>query len=464
MYHLAVKNDKILHSNWIGFGGIYHAFMFQKDDDGREYTKEQCETELARVYNMRLRLARTYYRYEYSHTADGFWDWDSQDMRALSRWCKCLQDHGIDVALQACWWCPNDITNSPFSLGTNDWGEMCRRYGNWVSESVHQIVEVCGNINVKYLMLFTEPGWTSEHLPEGLEQYDAWLDCARAAHNALVRDGRRHLVKLVGPNEGSTDTSDMVKWTAEHANDIIDIYSSHNYIQHTNYDTDTYDEWVDWIKRGMDNCASTGKPYWFDEYGVVCFERDKIELPQQLRWAKGLHAIHIALCNCAAINLGAQTTLIWSLFDQQWPNKHLNNDDCFFDGEHRHGIAPSLRKSAVPYPTYYGVTLLSRYLGGAGTAAYHTEHDRELHIAALQTETGEDVFLIINSGGKPADVTVSCSSEVKRSLYRHLFDSAAVKPNERAEIIRADKILADIGCSFGDTLPPHSFAIYTTEH
>ena len=44
----------------------------------------------------------------------------------------------------------------------------------------------------------------------------------------MVRDGRRDLVKLMGPNEGSTVTSEMLHWVAENS-DFLDIYSSHSY-------------------------------------------------------------------------------------------------------------------------------------------------------------------------------------------------------------------------------------------
>ena len=63
---------------------------------------------------------------------------------------------------------------------------------------------------------------------EGMTPFQCWLDCSKAAHEALVRDSRRDLVKLMGPNEGSTVTSDMLHWVAENS-DFLDVYSSHSY-------------------------------------------------------------------------------------------------------------------------------------------------------------------------------------------------------------------------------------------
>jgi hypothetical protein len=48
-------------------------------------------------------------------------------------------------------------------------------------------------------------------------------------HERLVQDNRRHLVKLVGPNEGSTNYPVFLQWAAKEAAEYIDIFSSHNY-------------------------------------------------------------------------------------------------------------------------------------------------------------------------------------------------------------------------------------------
>ena len=54
-------------------------------------------------------------------------------------------------------------------------------------------------------------------------------------------------------------------------------------------------------------------------------------------------------------------TLLWTLFDQQWPNNHTYNNDSVVDGDHRCGCMPILTRSLVPHLGYYAITLLSRY-------------------------------------------------------------------------------------------------------
>lgn len=468
MKQLTINNNQPQYTNWCGFGGVYHAYMFQPDKFGRQYTDEQCQIELDRIARIHLRIARTFYRYDFNWTDNG-WDWNTPKMEGLSRWCLEMAKRNVDVALNASWWCPLDVIGtdespSPFSIGVDEWNVKCDRYAQWVDESLHQLVEVRGHTNIKYLVLFTEPCWDINDSPIGKEQWECWFDLAKAVHEQLTKSGRRNLVKLLGPNEGSTDSSPMVKWMAERAGDIIDIYSSHNYVMHTtNFDYDTYDDWKTWMQRGLDNCKNTGKPYWFDEYGFWNPDQQLEHIPQQFRWTKAEYGTHVALVNCVAINLGVQSTTMWTLFDQQWPNNTHTGFDCWFDGEHRHGIAPTLKQSDVPYPGYYGAVLLPRYLGGKGSVSYKTNDDGHLHIAALQTETGDFTVLVVNAEKEEVDFNITLTKTLKKKLHRHLFDPAKVMPDKNAEIPGIDKIFDIVDTCFSDKLPQNAVAIYTTE-
>ena len=463
MKQIRIHNDRPKFDNWAGFGGVYHGYMFQPDDAGRAYTPEQCEEELRRVGEMRLRIARTYFRYDYTWNGTAH-DWQSVHIEAFAKWCAEMGKRGVDVAMQACWWCPMDLNGdrkgeSPFRIGTNDWNEMVRRYAVWVSDAVRELVVRRGLSNIRYLVLFTEPGYTSGKLPEGKEQWECWLDCARAVNRQLTADGLRSLVKLVGPNEGSTATSPMIKWVAEREDGCVDIYSSHNYIQNLRFDFDTYDDWALWMKNGMDNCAQHRKPYWFDEYGLANWTAETEICAQRIRWTDGLYATHMALCNCAALNSGVQSTTIWSLLDQQWPDSHSDGRDSFVDGEHRCGIAPTLRQSHTPYAGYYGTCLLPRYLGGEGTLTYASEDDGHLRCAFVRTETGAEALLVINATGEP----VSFRADFDRphmTLHRRLADPAAIVPEPEAKRLPVDKSLDG---DFTDVLPAWSFAVYSSE-
>jgi hypothetical protein len=87
-------------------------------------------------------------------------------------------------------------------------------FAGWVSASVHQLVTVKGYTNVKYLMLLTEPtqswelGYPCSSKYFDLGPWPWYREAVRRVHERLARDGRRTLVKLVGPNN-ATDVIDV---------------------------------------------------------------------------------------------------------------------------------------------------------------------------------------------------------------------------------------------------------------
>ncbi len=221
MQNLTLKNTVPVCTNFLGNCAVYHGFANMPDDAERTYTEELCEIEADRAGNMKLKIARTFYgAYAWEPETDT-WDWENERMTCYYKWLERMQKRGVTVAMNIGWWSGSDLTGGGSTYGAlkaDTWEESLEKYGNWVSESVHQIVEVHGFTNVKYIVIFTEP----QH------DYEMWLSECKAAHQALVRDGRRHLVKFIGPNEAGED-GNMVRFAAEHAGDMIDVYSCHQY-------------------------------------------------------------------------------------------------------------------------------------------------------------------------------------------------------------------------------------------
>lgn len=229
---LKINTEKPVQENFLGANAVYHGFAFREDDCNRVYNKEQIEMELDRAQQVGLRIARTYFRWEYVYDPKTkTWDWDSKDMQALYKWADECEKRGIDIALGACWWCSGDLYSgeSPFFV-SDDYMQCVPPYAKFVSELVHQLREVRDHKNIKYLIMFTEPQRCDGPLPKGMSVYEPWYYAVKAAHEQLVKDNRRHLVKLVGPNEGSTATAPMLKWLMDRDMDFIDIFSAHNYL------------------------------------------------------------------------------------------------------------------------------------------------------------------------------------------------------------------------------------------
>ncbi|MBZ5581170.1 MAG: hypothetical protein LAQ30_03010 [Acidobacteriia bacterium] len=102
---------------------------------------------------------------------------------------------------------------------------------------MREIVETRGFRNVKYLILCTEPtSYNSGAVPPGETQWSYYAKAVRAIDARLRADGRRALVKLVGPNNSGGGV--FLKEAVAELNDVIDIYSGHA------YNKAGYDEWL----------------------------------------------------------------------------------------------------------------------------------------------------------------------------------------------------------------------------
>ena len=609
MQNLKILTDKPVQENFLGVNGIYHCFAPMNDNAGRRYTKEECQMEYDRAKSLGIKIARTYYRFEFAYDSESkSFNFESEDMLSFYDFCENMQKRGIDIAINACWWMDADVINGVFTQN-DDPEEATENYAAFISETLHQIIEVRGYTNVKYLIMFTEPQRGTPETMRGVHPYDWWLKYTRAVHDRLVKDGRRNLVKMIGPNEGSTSTATMLKYVAPKCADYIDVFTCHNYhdaanlddsdvysgkyvmlhgvpthcrtqqkvtlkpntdyemslyckikgdfskpmegdimfgaldleegseffrcmppetaihpgstvridcsklssewkqYKHTfnskdrgechigcffnvyqdgcvglfdklslkekgsdkellinpdfeeysddwklfgacEYSGENYFDWDRWANVGL-QYVPAGKQFWFDEFN----------------WRGGLdnpyRGTELAISQTSFLNNGVQSSFIWSLFDQQWPNSHINSDDSFFDGDHRCGLMPTLHRSLTPYKPYYAFGILGRYLGGGeGTKVYAGEVKRgqKLYLTCTQQPDGNVTVVVVNKSGKTADFTVDLGKFTGKKFYRHLYDPKTITATEEANHIPADKEMTGIF----DTLEDYTFAVYTT--
>ena len=319
---LRVHLDRVIQPEYLGVNAVYHAFAFMPEQEARGMDDADRAREFDRVSRMDLHIARTWYRPDWTFGASPAdpADWESPRMRALYRWLGEMQRRNVDVALQAGWWFTRDTY-----LGSDapDPARDLGRYAGWVSDSLREIVETRGFRNVKYLILFTEPtSYNSGAVPPGETQWSYYAKAVRAIDARLRADGRRALVKLVGPNNSGGGV--FLKEAVAELNDVIDIYSGHA------YNKAGYDEWLAVCRKMAETVAPTRKPLWLDELG---------KQDEPLR-ATGAYGNYLAQIVAASIDAGLQTSLQWLLFDQQYvaPLDTTTNRDSFHRGVHRWGV------------------------------------------------------------------------------------------------------------------------------
>ncbi|MEE1025905.1 MAG: hypothetical protein U0L55_02710, partial [Acutalibacteraceae bacterium] len=240
---------------------------------------------------------------------------------------------------------------------------------------------------------------------------------------------------------------------------IDDIWSFVGKILET---ADTYYAWYKWAKTGL-QYVPKGKNYWFDEYnwelnnGLPNTEGNTHIMQDKTR------GVELAVANNAFINAGVQTSLLWTLFDQQWPDNRAHNVNNFYYGDHRWGIMPCLKRTDIPYPAYYAFSLLSRYLGGSeGTKAYAGEGNNMLHISAVETPEGDVTILVTNKRRDYAEFDIDLGKFGGKTFNKHIYNPLDIFPNSRADIICTSKVFENTGDTISDKLPPVSFAVYTT--
>ncbi|MBU4151751.1 MAG: discoidin domain-containing protein [Proteobacteria bacterium] len=442
---LSVDRDMVIQENFLGINAVHHGFSYLPESREMGMTDSLRALELARVKAAGIRIARTMYRPDWA-MGDGPWlrpDWNSVKMKALYAWLADMQRIGVDVALNMGWWFPRDVIwNRDQHLATYpaDRDSYCQ----WVSESIHQIVQVRGFTNVKYIFMFTEPSDGYGDTPHAKKVWDYYKDVLLAANRRLVDDGRRHLVKIIGPN-----TSQAPLWldeTTRELNDVVDIYASHT------YNLTTYQAWYEVALQVKSAVAKTGKPFWIDEYGV-----QDIGLRQS-----GRYGTLLAEANAAFINAGAQTSMIWLLSDQYYPApiKYITNGDSFLDGKHSWGLFPWLAESSATRPAWDAFVLMSRLLGESGGKVALTKGLVEMPVVAIERDGGGLRVMVVNGGQGRREFAVSLSRPVVAPLHRYVYSP------EGAPRIRIGKaeLLEEAGAqSIQDTLDSGEVAIYSTD-
>lgn len=465
---LEVNPATVIQKDFPGLGAVYQGFNSMPEQTVRGFDDTDRRREFERVKSMGLKLARTWYRPDYScpRGLQGEFDFDTPRMKAFEAWLTEMKKQGITVALQAGWGFPHDTF---FGHENLDIERDPARYAEWVSASVRYLVVHRGFDNIKYLVLLTEPITTpwgpsgdapDGKPPKGMTMWEYYVKVVLAIQDRMVKEGTRSLVKFTAPNNPygmpGEKNDDILRVAVRDLDSVIDVYSAHNYLK----TTDGYASWFKMNSAMMADVKATGKPLWLDEYNVGSnwegHFRDKPD-----------HGNYLAQVVAASLNSGQQTSLLWALFDQQYipPRSSNTGSDSFFHGVLRWGLAKWSRDiidhPEEPYPAYYAWAMMCRYLGGGEAKVLATKSSDHLFLSAVRQHDGKLTLLVINGSKKPANFVIHSTSAIKGTLHRHLYDPATIAVSAEATIPPADKSFAHPGDHLGDSLPPLGVAVYT---
>jgi len=107
--------------------------------------------------------------------------------------------------------------------------------------------------------------------------------------------------------------------------------------------------------------------------------------------------------------------------------------------------------------------MLSKYMGGGeGTKVYSSTSSNGVYISASKQVDGNWSVLVVNSNSSARDITVTFSSAINKTLYRHLYNPNTVTPDANAGIMKSDLVKPNVTTSISDNLPAYSVAVYTS--
>ena len=468
---LKVYNDTVIMKEFLGVNGVYHGFAYMPEQINKGMNENDRQREFSRVKNMDLKIARTWYRADWACGDNMYneFNWETTKMKAFYLWLDKMKELKVDVALQAGWWFTKDTYfHIPAKNGKDTIGPKPDkdpdRFALWIKESLRQLIQVKGYTNIKYLVLFTEPlNYPAGIIPQGFTEPEYYDKVCTRIHEQLVESGLRSKIKLVGPNSGSTDTAAWVGWSVKNMNQVIDIYSWHAYNggKYNSIPPLEYNGWKNVVEVGRKKMEHTGKPFWIDEYGA--------NKPDETMRFKPDYGNYLAQCIAAFANEGAQTSLIWLLFDQQYvvPGDNTTNKDSFHNGVHRWGVAKwphdDVSEPENPYPSWYALSMMSKYLGGRNhTKVYKTNNADSVYVVATQPNGREISVLVVNASHSSKQIHVEFQKNINVTLNRHLYDPAKIVVTKEAAILESDKKIKIEKSSFIDKLPSRGVAIYTT--
>ncbi len=490
---------------------VYHLTALMHNTTGRNYTRKQAYDEFDRLKDAGIKNVRTMFRSiwatgednatlranykmfeNYNYEFSG-WDFETDEMQAFLEAALAIQERGITAGLQCGWYLPWFYKEAP-----NEWYQECPylhgngddyygesegydftgmtdeeirltkaglRLGEFYSQALAYF-RSRGCTNLKYMFVFTEP---TNNTTLGFGGYwDAYIRIIEAMHDKMVEKGERSTVKFIGPNQAciypTQEDLTMLKYVLVNIRDqsIIDIYSTHitpmGLIDNTGlHDSDfcwTYcDLWFESLQRIMSDYCYTGAPLISDEWGV---SSRNYELEDQC-WIATSSAVGLI----ASQKHKYKGISYWQIFDQLWWQSTSNSVE-FTDGVHRTGTTNAIVESYSPYGSYYGISLMTKYLRGCTNVINSNfRYNDELYYTANESDDGIMTIVVTNTGKSSNYIKLSFTEDINKTLNRHLFDPASTHPTDDAQLALTDRSF-NVTDELVDVIPSGGIAVYTT--
>jgi len=496
MQKLYVNNYNIVTENFRGFNFVHQMYEYMPDNLGRELTPEMIKLEYEIFKKMRVKNIRSFYGSSLCwDNVKKEYDFESPHMQAFYKSCLEFQEMGIEIGITPQWQFKGFLVPpiegealNTINIGRfydaveNDIEATAKNFEKFIELSV-KAFEAHGIHNIKYFYCFTECnntfngenkelgkqlGLSSLLKRDYLKLVPIFRRFIEAVDNGLKAAGKRDDYKIVAPcdnwraDDGSEPYSILVKYCCEHLADKVDIIGSHNgYDRNWNYrDDDYYALPPTKLSDPLQRAKAIHKDFWVDEYNVAMHNQylSSQKRETNLDPYKGL-ALG-AMVN-SIMNMGYTSNLmIWTLFDQQWPDH--NNDGGFDKGVLVCGYYHNLLEKMQPTPSWYSAALISRYVGAG--EVYECKVGESTYISAIKRTDGEYTLVVTNYNNTYQTIKVDFAKGLgNKTFYRYSYNPATVQVKQGAELPSSDKSIDGVDTLLEDLIPAMSVAVYTTE-
>ncbi len=409
-------NKTPIMNNYTGLSGVLPCYWFLPDSTLEDsYTQEEIDLSIKRMLQMGVSIVRTH-NFQPGFAWDeknNCWNWDSDYMTGFYKYADIMKQNNIDIIINTTeGFCGLSRVGEPvipvnaeppktkldkngLTKETIDYETACAKiYAQWCVDFVNEVIVKRGYTNIKYMMYATEPG---SGFDDDKQQYpfELYLIYLKESDAALKSAGLRNLVKFVGPNATSSPSKPTngvsqkaktwLELAVKYANDYLDIYSLHRYIQTNVFTEDYYNVWKEFVEYAKSVIEPTGKPYWFDEWNYTADGGAYTDTA-----SSQLKATSLALAQLSMMCSGADSSIVWYLTDIKFPNSKRNSStgETYIEGIHMAGLQPSVLRSVIPYPSWYVYCMLGSAVK-AGDTVYSSTCDYNIHSMLLKHADGK---------------------------------------------------------------------------
>ena len=488
-YIIHSQNSEVLCDTFHGFTGTVYwptEWMTGDEVNGRYYTKEMRAAELERMRDAGFTRIRLYIYSTWMYTGDqnNPWDWECERMQNVYEAIREIKSYGIEPMVVIgssmakaiyggddytpdCYYLyPRLLDENGEPIFTYKWGIyfeqmdyelQWKRYGEFAVGLVSALKN--HGVPIENYILFTEPH-TDGGLPQGAHP-DQHVGCFKAIHDALTEAGLRDEVKLMGPNQGNAiGNPGLAKYILQEIPGVIDMYSTHYGFIGQNSTDDMYDVNLELYRNYMQFIEDyeIDNEFWVDEFHAC---GDEYLAGDEGDYFLGTSNTNMML---AMINAGISGFNAWQVIDQVWPF-YYGSGGAFLNGAQVIGSARSLYENEKPYPSWYAMTLVSRYMSGAehGKSYYTYVEDEScgLHAATVELAEGGWAVAVVNMSTEDRAFTVEFDESIDTTLYRYIY-TPGMELTVKAKVITADKGFKNVTDELSDTIPGGAVVVYST--